>query len=70
MNRKRAVSVPLSLPLSVPLGVMLLALAAGCSRQTVDGTKTDTGLLTGYELGNAQDQAEERESRPSGYTYE
>ena len=43
-----------------------LALFAGCSRTTKSGEATGTGLFTGYELGNSQEQAQIRDERPGG----
>ena len=35
----------------------------GCSRTSKSGEATNTGLLTGYELGNEQDFADQRKER-------
>ena len=41
-----------------------VAAGAGCSRKSVSGEETGTGMLTGYELGHEQDMMEVREERP------
>ena len=50
----------------LPTAVALLAIlivAAGCSKSTKSGQKTNTGVLTGYELGNEQDFTDGRRDR-------
>ena len=41
----------------------IVIVAGGCSQSTKSGQKTNTGVLTGYELGNEQDFADERRDR-------
>ena len=56
---------------SAELGVLVVAvLLAGCSKTTKSGAETGTGVLTGYELGNPDDFADVRESRPDFQRYE
>ena len=43
---------------NLPAAVALLAIlivVGGCSQSTKSGQKTNTGVLTGYELGNEED---------------
>ena len=44
---------------AVAAGVVL----GGCSQTTKSGEPTNTGLLTGYELGDQQDFADQRKDR-------
>jgi len=51
---------------NLPAVVALLAIlivAGGCSQSTAAGQKTQTGVLTGYELGNEQDVTDGRRDR-------
>ncbi len=50
---------------AVALGAIIAAGAVlgGCSRTSKSGEATNTGLLTGYELGNQQDFADQRKDR-------
>ncbi len=50
---------------AVALGAAVAAGAVlgGCSRTNKSGEATNTGLLTGYELGNQQDFADQRKDR-------
>ena len=51
---------------NLPAAVALLAIlivAGGCSQSTQSGQKTNTGVLTGYELGNQQDFTDGRRDR-------
>ncbi len=50
---------------AVALGAIVAAGAVlgGCSRTSKSGEATNTGLLTGYELGNEQDFADQRKDR-------
>ncbi len=51
---------------NLPAAVALLAIlivAGGCSQSTQSGQKTNTGVLTGYEMGNEQDFTEGRKDR-------
>ena len=43
--------------------VAILIVAGGCSQSTKSGEKTNTGVLTGYELGNEQDFTDGRRDR-------
>ncbi len=50
----------------LPAAVALLAIlivAGGCSQSTKSGQKTNTGVLTGYDLGNQQDFTDGRRDR-------
>ena len=51
-----------NLPAAVAL-LAILIIVGGCSQSTKSGEKTNTGVLTGYELGNEQDFADERRDR-------
>ncbi len=50
---------------AVALGALVAAgaMLGGCSRTSKSGEATNTGLLTGYELGNEQDFADQRKER-------
>ncbi len=53
-------------PTKLPAAAVTLAIlivAGGCSQSTKSGQKTNTGVLTGYELGNEQDFTEGRKDR-------
>ncbi len=50
------------LPTTVAL-LAILIVAAGCSQSTKSGQKTNTGVLTGYELGNERDFTDGRRDR-------
>ncbi len=41
----------------------IVIVAGGCSQSTKSGQKTNTGVLTGYELGNEQDFTDGRRDR-------
>ena len=41
----------------------ILIVAGGCSQTTKSGQKTNTGVLTGYELSNQQDFIDGRRDR-------
>ncbi len=41
----------------------IVIVAGGCSQSTKSGQKTNTGVLTGYELGNEQDFTDGRKDR-------
>ena len=41
----------------------ILIVAAGCSQSTLSGQKTNTGVLTGYEMGNEKDFTDGRRDR-------
>jgi hypothetical protein len=56
INRRRVVAA---------LVVLLAAVSVGCNKSAKSG-EADTGILTGYELGNQQDFADQRRERP-GY---
>lgn len=46
------------------VGLLAIAiLAAGCSQSTSSGQKTNTGVLTGYEMGNEKDFTDGRRDR-------
>ncbi len=50
----------------LPAVVALLAIlivAGGCSQSSKSGQKTNTGVLTGYELGNEKDFTDGRRDR-------
>ena len=50
--------------LVIPVGLLaILIVAAGCSQSTKSGQKTNTGVLTGYELGNQKDFIDGRQDR-------
>ena len=41
--------------LAATVGILAIGIAAaGCSQSTSSGQKTNTGVLTGYEMGNPQ----------------
>jgi len=46
--------------------LLAIAFAGGCSKSTKTGEPTNTGVLTGYEMGNERDFEEGRRDRP-GY---
>ena len=50
---------------AVALGAVVAAGAVlgGCSRTAKSGEATNTGLLTGYELGDQEDFADQRKDR-------
>ena len=51
---------------NLPAAVALLAIlivVGGCSQSTQSGRKTNTGVLTGYELGNEKDFTDGRRDR-------
>ena len=51
---------------NLPAAVALLAIlivVGGCSQSTKSGQKTNTGVLTGYELGNERDFTDGRRDR-------
>ncbi len=41
----------------------IVIVAGGCSQSTQSGQKTNTGVLTGYELGNEKDFTDGRRDR-------
>ncbi len=41
----------------------ILIVAGGCSQSTQSGQQTNTGVLTGYELGNEKDFTDGRRDR-------
>ena len=41
----------------------ILIVAVGCSQSTKSGQKTNTGVLTGYEMGNEKDFTDGRRDR-------
>jgi len=41
----------------------ILIVAGSCSQSTQSGQQTNTGVLTGYELGNEQDFTDGRRDR-------
>ena len=46
------------------VGLLAIAIvAAGCSPSTSSGQKTNTGVLTGYEMGNEKDFTDGRRDR-------
>ncbi|MEE8459457.1 MAG: hypothetical protein V3S08_06275 [Phycisphaerales bacterium] len=46
------------------VGLLAIAIvAAGCSQSTSSGQKTNTGVLTGYEMGNEKDFTDGRRDR-------
>ena len=49
----------------VPLGAAVAAgmVLGGCSQTAKSGEPTNTGVLTGYQLGNQQDFADQRKDR-------
>lgn len=51
-----------NLPVAVAL-LTTLIVVGGCSQSTKSGQKTNTGVLTGYELGNEQDFTDGRKDR-------
>ncbi len=51
---------------AVGAAALLAGILTGCSQQTTSGEQTNTGVLTGYEISNPNDIAEERKDRP-GY---
>ena len=51
---------------TVAAAVLLGAALAGCSQHSLSGDRTNTGVLTGYEISNPDDIAEGRKDRP-GY---
>ncbi len=53
---------PRNLPAAIAL-LTILIVAGGCSQSTKSGQKTNTGVLTGYELGNEQDFVDGRRDR-------
>ena len=53
---------PRNLPAAIAL-LTILIVAGGCSQSTKSGQKTNTGVLTGYELGNEQDFTDGRKDR-------
>ncbi len=49
--------------LSVVAVLAVVALLGGCSQTVKSGEPTNTGILTGYELGNEQDFVDQRKDR-------
>ncbi len=49
-------------PAAVALMAVLIV-AAGCSQSTTSGRKTNTGVLTGYQLGDEKDFTDGRKDR-------
>ncbi len=46
------------------VGLLAIAIvAAGCSQSTSSGQKTNTGVMTGYEMGNERDFTDGRKDR-------
>jgi len=48
---------------TVAAAVLLAAALAGCSQSTTSGDRTNTGVLTGYEISDPNDIAEGRKDR-------
>ena len=46
------------------------AVLGGCSQTAKSGESTNTGILTGYELGNEQDFVDQRKDRPDYREFE
>lgn len=50
--------------LATTVGLLAIGIvAAGCSQSTSTGQKTNTGVLTGYEMGNERDFKDGRRDR-------
>jgi len=50
--------------LAATVGLLAIAIVAvGCSQSTSSGQKTNTGVLTGYEMGNETDFKDGRKDR-------
>ena len=45
------------------LALVAVTVVTGCSQTTKSGERTNTGVLTGYELNNQQDFEESRKDR-------
>ena len=54
----------------VAAAILLGATLAGCSQSTTSGDRTNTGVLTGYEISNPNDIAESRRDRPDYRDFE
>ena len=50
--------------------LLVVTTLVGCSRTSVSGKAGNTGLLTGYEMGNPDDYAETRKERPDYQPFE
>ncbi len=58
------------LPVVAAVTLLLAFSLAGCGVSSKTGEASNTGILTGYEIGNQQDIADTRKERPDYRPFE